>query len=230
MSSPTAALSGKAARAAQLRTDAQTLEKDISTLTIRLSSFGGRLRELEETRRSYGEAAAAGHPPKASALASLEQEISAARLPVDSLQKQLTEKQSALASTREELQPLDRAIAAEEENSSRIARFQHLEQSLREVRDRIDSKLSSLIEEDLPMFDGLSETIAREYIGKFTTNGKEITPEGPSARELLSSCTASFFDNAVLAAERRLLRKGWAAGPIPRFEIRFMQPPKPKAQ
>jgi hypothetical protein len=203
------------------------LAQELSELRSKLANAAGSLAVLTEQKRVIADEIADGKPPhKPATLAALHAEIAAAELPVTALQRRVSEKEAALASTRDALATLDREIAIEAQQEARRARFDALEKQGRGVTAEVAEMLRVLVEEKLPALatvrDGLTEFI---NVGG-QLNAGPADSEGRAARALIHELEGQFWDGSVLTVERRLLRAGWQPSGSVELTLRSLRPPR----
>jgi chromosome segregation ATPase len=220
----TATITDKAARASQLRSEAHALTGEIQQLKKKLAEASGALAVLETKRDELAQEIADGKSQKPGALAALHADIATARMPVEVLQKRVSQTQTALDQTRSALESLDREIALDAQRAARQARFDELGQQGRKIATRIGEHLRALLQEDLPAFDAVRDALLHEFVGgRF---GADVGPEANVARALIHDFEGSLRDGPFLRIERKLLREGWQPRGDLVFEIKNLQPPK----
>ena len=205
-----AAIADKRARASQLRSEALTINDELTQASRKLETARRALGSLESKRLKFTEAAADGNPPKPADVATLNTEISTAQISVDGLTTVLNGKQAALDTIRANQETLGREIAIEENQEARRARFEELAKQGHGLVAVINEKIRALIEDDLPALDLVRDSLANEFVnvgGRF--NMEQNDPEVSRARGLLHQLgQMAFMDGSFLAVERRLLRSG----------------------
>jgi predicted nucleic acid-binding Zn-ribbon protein len=219
-----AAPTEKATRADHLRAESRTLNQELTELWRKLAEASGVLAVLEAKRDALAQEIADGRQQKPGVLAGLHADIATAKMPVEVLQKRVSQTQTALDQTRSALESLHREIALEAQRAARQARFEELEQQGRKIAARIGEHLRALLQEDLPAFDAVRDALLREFVGgRF---GADVGPEANVTRALIHELEGSLRDGPFLCVERKLLRDGWRARGDIVLEVKNLCPPQ----
>ncbi len=229
MATATAPITDKSARATQLREQSRALNQELNDLRAKLAHASGALAILNDKRQKFVTNAAAGRDPKPGAVAALNVALDEAQIPFDGLTAAVRAKEGQLAQTKSALETLNREIAIEEQQAARSARYQELEKEGRDIAERISVKLRALIEDDLPAFDRVRDSLVAEFINVGgVLNVGAVGPEAQRALSLLGELKGQFFDGPYLAVERRLRRANpsWQERGDLVFEIKNLTPPK----
>jgi chromosome segregation ATPase len=163
------------------------------------------LTPLESKRDALAQELADGKPQqKSSVFAELHAAIATAKLPVEVLQKRISDKEAVLASTRDSLASLERDISIETQKAARIEEVKALAAKGAGITARINEMLAQFEQE----LAALSEV--RKSLSPFTFAVAE-SPElaGMARAAIHATGQEAFMDGSFLAAERRLLREGW---------------------
>jgi hypothetical protein len=225
MSTSAQAVISKNDQATQLREQSRRLAAELVDLRAKFAHASGALTVLEEKRRVIAEEIADGKAQK-SGSADIHAKIADAKLPVEVLQKRVSEKESALNQTRSALETIEYELKIQAQQVARKARFDMLATDLEEAAARIGGILHALVAVDLPAFDGARQALTAEFISQ--PGADPANAEGREARELIHRVEAGFRDGSYLKVERELLRAGFVdAGETGlSFLVKTLRPPR----
>jgi predicted nucleic acid-binding Zn-ribbon protein len=210
-----AAITDKAVRASELRTQIITLGQEITNLRERLEQASRTLGQLQEKRQRFTEEAARGKQPKVSEVADLNAALDQAQLPVDGLTPLLSSKQAAVAGARDSLASLEREIFLEAQRAAQIEEVKGLAEKGMECAQGVNTELGKIIVA-LTVYDEL-----RRSLGQFIGPDPELTG---IARGTLAAMQGAWNDGSFLREERKLLREGYTPGGV-EFVVRSLRKP-----
>jgi hypothetical protein len=216
MATGTVAATDKEARAVELRDEIQEIAGDLRQLHKKLADAAGALAVLETRRDELAQEIADGKHQKGAALATLHTDIATAKMPVEVLQKRVSEKESALAGVRDSLAGLEREISIEAQRAARIEEVRTLAAKGMRCAQGINTELGKIIVA-LAEYDELYRSF-RQFMGA----DPELTG---IAREVLAGMQNAWLDGSFLREERRLRREGYTDGDL-EFTVKSLRAPR----
>jgi chorismate mutase len=191
-------------RASEIRIQVVTLGQELAKLREKLDIAQRSLAPLKSKRDALAEELADGKPHKSTVGAEIHAAIATANIPVEVLQKRVSEKEVALDSARDSLASLEREISIEANLAARIGEVKALAGKGAGIAARINEMLAQLEQE----LAALGEV--RKGLAPFTFAGAESLELAGLARAAIHATgQEAFMDGSFLASERRLLREGW---------------------
>jgi len=229
MSSSAAITTDKGTHAAELRTEAATLTKELAQAKEKLEIASKPLAGLESKRDELAAALADGKGVKLNAVAEIRAAIETAELPLKILRSRVTEKETALSQVRTNLAAIEREISIDAAKQARTHRFNELATRLRGVTGEVAELFQLLIESKLPELDSAVRDLTAEFVNVGGMLNTGFTPESNAARAEIQNAVTELWDGAFLRAERARLRQGWqprGEGPLGQFVVRTLVPPR----